>query len=140
MTVVHHVPKTFKIRIIKAVPYQTGIPPYPCSVPSIPLFVPPMALAFGHAVKITYVNAAGTGGSCVHILQAEAERRLLRAALQDPRNQRFVLLSESCAPLYPPHVIYLQLLGEARSRLNACLEPGKLADRWAGGLAEGQQG
>ncbi|GAB4813874.1 hypothetical protein N2152v2_000920 [Parachlorella kessleri] len=65
---------------------------------------------------------------------AEAERRLLKAALQDPRNQRFVLLSESCAPLYPPHVIYLQLLSEARSRLNACLEPGKLADRWTPAL------
>lgn len=36
--------------------------------------------------------------------QAEAERLLLLAALRDPRNQRMVLLSESCAPLYPPQV------------------------------------
>ena len=34
--------------------------------------------------------------------QAEAERRLVMAALEDPRNQRLLLLSESCAPLYPP--------------------------------------
>ena len=35
---------------------------------------------------------------------ADATRRLLAAALQDPRNQRFALLSESCVPLYSPQV------------------------------------
>ncbi len=61
--------------------------------------------------------------------QAEAERRLLKAALENPRNQRFVLLSESCTPLYPPQVVYLQLLSDSRSRVNACNEPSKLAER-----------
>lgn len=50
----------------------------------------------------------------------EAERRLLAAALRNPLNQRFVLLSESCIPLYPPGLVWLQLLAEERSRINAC--------------------
>lgn len=67
--------------------------------------------------------------------QAEAERRLLFAALADRRNQRFVLLSETCAPLYPPHVLYTQLLSETKSRVNACAPPdGHVVDRCAGRL------
>ncbi len=31
---------------------------------------------------------------------------MMAAALAEPRNQRFLLLSESCAPLYPPAVVY----------------------------------
>ena len=50
----------------------------------------------------------------------EAERRLLIAALVNAANQRFVLLSESCVPLFPPATVWLQLMHEARSRLNAC--------------------
>ena len=49
-----------------------------------------------------------------------AERLLLQTALQDEENQRFVLLSESCIPLYSPQLIYQQLMGELRSRVNAC--------------------
>ena len=49
-----------------------------------------------------------------------AERLLLQKALQDRDNQRFVLLSESCIPLYSPQLIYQQLMGELRSRINAC--------------------
>lgn len=30
------------------------------------------------------------------------------------------MLSESCAPLYPPAVVYQQLMYERRSRINAC--------------------
>jgi hypothetical protein len=38
--------------------------------------------------------------------------------------------SETCTPLYPPHVFYLQLLSEQRSRVNACAkEGGGIADR-----------
>jgi len=33
---------------------------------------------------------------------------MMAAALAEPRNQRFLLLSESCAPLYPPAVVYQQ--------------------------------
>ena len=54
----------------------------------------------------------------------EATRRLLAAALADPRNQRFVLLSETCAPLYPAAATYAQLMAEPKSRVNACAPAG----------------
>ena len=54
------------------------------------------------------------------LLQAEAERRLLRAALADPANQRFLLASETCLPVYPPHVLYSELVNNGRSRIHAC--------------------
>lgn len=43
-----------------------------------------------------------------------------REALKDKLNQRFIMLSESCAPLYPPAVVYQQLMYERKSRINAC--------------------
>ncbi|DBB02673.1 TPA: hypothetical protein ACH3X3_011637 [Trebouxia sp. C0006] len=51
---------------------------------------------------------------------AEASKRLLRTALRDPMNQRFVLISEDSIPLYPPATIYQQLMLEDKSRINAC--------------------
>ena len=53
-------------------------------------------------------------------VQAEAERQLLAAALAHAANQRFLLLSESCAPLYPSHLVYAEALSCGRSRVNAC--------------------
>jgi hypothetical protein len=55
----------------------------------------------------------------------EAERALLRAALADPRNLRFLLLSESDVPLRDPFTLYHQLfeVGGGRSRINACATP-----------------
>ncbi len=50
----------------------------------------------------------------------EALRALLRAALRDPLNQRFQLLCEHSLPLQSPLLVYQQLMGEARSRVNAC--------------------
>ncbi|KAK9831707.1 hypothetical protein WJX74_006651 [Apatococcus lobatus] len=50
----------------------------------------------------------------------EGERILLRTALRTLANQRFVLLSETCLPLGPPHVMYLQYLSEPLARINAC--------------------
>lgn len=47
----------------------------------------------------------------------EATRYLLREALEDPLNQRFVLLSESGLPLYPPGVFYQQVPFETASPL-----------------------
>lgn len=38
----------------------------------------------------------------------QAVKNMMAAALEEPRNQRFLLLSESCAPLYPPAVVYQQ--------------------------------
>ena len=74
---------------------------------------------------------AGREVACRHAVEwgnhsvVDAERALLRAALANPANQRFVLLSESCLPLHPAAVVYAQLVAEPRSRVNAC--------RWAGG-------
>ena len=52
--------------------------------------------------------------------QAEAERLLLAAALADASNQRFVLISETCIPLYPAPMVWAQLLGEPLARMHAC--------------------
>lgn len=38
-----------------------------------------------------------------------AAEALLAAALKNPRNQRFMLLSESDLPLYSPQALYLQV-------------------------------
>lgn len=54
----------------------------------------------------------------------EAERLLLRAALQDPLNSHFVLLCETSIPLYSAPATYLQIVSESRSRINSCsVEP-----------------
>jgi len=53
-------------------------------------------------------------------VQITAERLLLKAALEDPMNQRFLLLSESCVPLYAPSVVWISIMGESRSRIHAC--------------------
>ncbi|KAJ8753725.1 hypothetical protein K2173_026401 [Erythroxylum novogranatense] len=45
----------------------------------------------------------------------EAERRLLANALLDFSNRRFVLISESCIPLYNFSTIYTYLMGSAQS-------------------------
>ena len=47
---------------------------------------------------------------------------LLCCALQDPLNQRFVLLSESDAPLYPAPMTWLQLVTEMQSRVRVCAD------------------
>lgn len=50
----------------------------------------------------------------------DAARNLLRAALQEPLNQKFILLSESCIPLYPAAAIHAQLIAEPKSRMDSC--------------------
>jgi hypothetical protein len=45
---------------------------------------------------------------------------LLRAALADPLNQKFVLMSESGIPLYPPTALWSALMSERLSRINVC--------------------
>ncbi|CAM8891043.1 unnamed protein product [Rhodiola kirilowii] len=45
----------------------------------------------------------------------DAEKLLLNAALQDPTNQRFVLLSDSCVPLYNFSFIYTYIMSSSRS-------------------------
>ena len=47
-----------------------------------------------------------------------ATRELLWYSFKDPRNTRFVLLSESDLPLYGPSVFYYQLMKEDKSRVD----------------------
>ena len=49
---------------------------------------------------------------------------MIKAALQDPLNQRFVQLSESCIPLYPPAMVHQQLTLDPVSRIGACIKEG----------------
>ncbi|KAH9603780.1 hypothetical protein KSS87_018806, partial [Heliosperma pusillum] len=49
----------------------------------------------------------------------EAERRLLANALLDISNQRFILLSESCIPLYNFSTVYKYLLNSSKSHVEA---------------------
>ncbi len=83
-----------------------------------PGYRPPPGSLFGELLIEDTVQVTWGGYSI-----AEAERRLLIAALHDPLNLRFALLSESCVPLHPPGVVWAEALAEARSRVNACTLP-----------------
>ncbi|KAJ8436811.1 hypothetical protein Cgig2_032039 [Carnegiea gigantea] len=54
----------------------------------------------------------------------EAERRLLASALLDHSNQRFVLLSESCIPLYNFSMVYSYLINSKKSYIEVYDEIG----------------
>ena len=49
-----------------------------------------------------------------------ALKELISAALKDPLNQKFMLLSESGIPLYPGETMWVELMVEEKSRINAC--------------------
>ena len=59
-----------------------------------------------------------------HHSTTEVTRRMIKAALEDPLNQRFVQLSESCIPLYPPGMVHQQLTLDPVSRIGACIKEG----------------
>ncbi len=50
----------------------------------------------------------------------DALRSLLAAALEEPSNQKMMLISESGIPLFAPQLVYSQLIQEEASRLNSC--------------------
>ncbi|XP_041028381.1 glycosyltransferase BC10 [Juglans microcarpa x Juglans regia] len=52
----------------------------------------------------------------------EAEKLLLNAALEDPANQRFILLSDSCVPLYNFGFIYNYVMASPRSFVDSFLD------------------
>ncbi|KAK9931638.1 hypothetical protein M0R45_018909 [Rubus argutus] len=58
------------------------------------------------------------------ISMVDAERRLLANALLDPDNQHFVLLSESCVPLYTFDYIYDYLMNTNISYVDSFEDPG----------------
>ena len=65
----------------------------------------------------TLFNAQVSWGSHSEV---EAMRLLLRAALANTLNERFVYLCETTIPIYPPTVVYHQLMKETKSRIDAC--------------------
>ncbi len=75
---------------------------------------PPDSLFYGTELPV-HVKATWGGFDLV-----DATKALLRAALLDESNKKLMLLSESCVPLYPPALIYQQLISEPKSRINAC--------------------
>eukprot|EP00258_Populus_trichocarpa_P033865 XP_024449884.1 uncharacterized protein LOC18109381 isoform X2 [Populus trichocarpa] len=52
----------------------------------------------------------------------EAEKLLLLAALHDPANQRFVLLSDSCVPLYNFSYLYSYLMSSSKSFVDSFID------------------
>ncbi|AES65285.2 putative glycosyl transferase, family 14 [Medicago truncatula] len=58
----------------------------------------------------------------------EAERRLLANALQDPNNQHFVLLSDSCVPLYNFNYIFDYLMYTDKSFVDSFRDPGPVGN------------
>ncbi|CAL1415123.1 unnamed protein product [Linum trigynum] len=58
------------------------------------------------------------------ISMIDAERRLLANAMQDPDNQHFVLLSDSCIPLHKFDYVYNYLLYTNVSFLDCFYDPG----------------
>ena len=52
-----------------------------------------------------------------------AERILLRKALEDPANQRFILVSDSCVPLYNFSYTYDYVISSSKSFVDSFLDP-----------------
>ena len=49
-----------------------------------------------------------------------ALKELITSALGNPLNQKFMLISESGIPLYPGETMWVELMVEEKSRINAC--------------------
>ena len=49
-----------------------------------------------------------------------ALKELIMSALEDRLNQKFMLISESGIPLYPGETMWVELMVEEKSRINAC--------------------
>eukprot|EP00897_Mesotaenium_endlicherianum_P010205 jgi/Mesen1/9212/ME000591S08533 len=70
-----------------------------------------------------------------HISMVDAERRLLANALLDPDNARFVLVSETCVPLYNFSFVHAYLVGSPLSFVAARDDPGPYGrGRWNAGF------
>ncbi|XP_078446041.1 glycosyltransferase BC10-like [Wolffia australiana] len=78
---------------------------------------PPSSAFFGRRVPSKVVKWG-------KLSMVEAERRLLGNALLDMNNERFVLLSEACIPLYSFPEIYSYLINSSSSFVQSIDEPG----------------
>ncbi|XAR67549.1 hypothetical protein NMG60_11002342 [Bertholletia excelsa] len=69
------------------------------------------------------------------ISMVEAERRLIANALLDHSNQRFVLLSESCVPIFNFSTVYSYLIQSTHSFIESYDLPGRAGrDRYRNGM------
>ena len=59
------------------------------------------------------VSACRVTGAVSQPSLVQAHRKLLQAALSNPRNTMFLLVSEVCAPLHHPALFWAQLMAEA---------------------------
>ncbi|GFP88046.1 hypothetical protein PHJA_000948300 [Phtheirospermum japonicum] len=93
---------------------------YSIYVHSLPSFKPdfPSSSVFYKRQIPSQVSEWGRMSMC------DAERRLLANALLDISNERFVLLSESCIPLYNFTTIYNHITGSKYSFMGAFDDPG----------------
>ncbi|KAL0350315.1 UNVERIFIED_CONTAM: Glycosyltransferase BC10 [Sesamum radiatum] len=91
---------------------------YVHSHPSYNYSVPPDSAFYGRRIPSQPVYW-GT------MSMIDAERRLLGNALLDPSNQRFVLLSDSCIPLFNFTTVYDYLMGSNHSFLGSFDDPHK---------------
>ncbi|WIA35555.1 hypothetical protein OEZ86_003980 [Tetradesmus obliquus] len=93
-------------------------------------------LSIGRGASSGSTHSTLPKGYAQHVL-AETAVLLLRAALQDESNVHFVMVSDTSIPLYPPQVVWAQLMSEQRSRLDACTTRRSYVDmyRWSAALS-----
>ncbi|KAK8524861.1 hypothetical protein V6N13_015859 [Hibiscus sabdariffa] len=91
---------------------------YVHALPSYTGGYPPSSVFYGRQIPSQIVEW-GKMSMC------EAERRLLANALLDISNERFILLSESCIPLYNFSIIYHYISGSKHSFMGSVDEPGR---------------
>ena len=106
---------------------------YTHAAPDWPGFAP--GSLFAGTLIPTRIAASWGGHDLVDVTRA-----LLRAALADPRNTRFALLSESGIPIYPAPVVWASLTQNRLSRINACPNPWNDDKRWHPAFGAGGPG
>ena len=72
--------------------------------------------SFFHGMQLPQMEDAKWG----NMGQVRGIKRLVRAAMEDPWNSWFLMMSESCIPLHPFSVFRSKLLGFNKSIVNAC--------------------
>ncbi|XP_047177229.1 glycosyltransferase BC10-like [Vigna umbellata] len=92
---------------------------YVHSHPSFNETVPPSSVFHGRNIPSKEVRWGENS-------MIEAERRLLGNALLDFSNQRFVLLSESCIPLFNFNTVYTYLMNSTKIFVEAYDQPGEV--------------
>ena len=91
--------------------------------------------SFFHGTQLPQMEDAKWGGFGL----VRGMKRLVRAAMEDPRNSWFLMISESCIPLHPFSVFREKLLGFNKSIVNACdfgAASMETETRWRPGLDE----